>query len=303
MRRKQTNAFSAVFLNGNFSKEDWYIDSGASTHLTVNESWAINTRYGQKEEIIVANSNKLQVLCTGDVNIITKTDEFEYEVPIKGVLRVPELTSNLLSISQLLKNGNKREGIIHQKSNPYTPEQNGFCERRNRSIVEKARCLLFDAQLGKDFWTEATNTAVYLQNRIVASGLEGKTPYEIWTGSKPNLSHLRVFGSKVMVHIAKEKRQKWDKKSEQHILVGYPDGVKGYRVYNPRSKKITTSRDVIIIEPTDHSEVMLPLERSGQNTQITEENTIIEDKEDTDESDTTLFSDETYVPGCFFKKL
>lgn len=59
----------------------------------------------------------------------------------------------------------KKAGIVHQKSNP--PEQNGLCERMNRTVIEKARCLLFDAQLGKELWTEAINTAVYLQNRIV----------------------------------------------------------------------------------------------------------------------------------------
>lgn len=94
-----------------------------------------------------------------------------------------------------------KSGINHQKTNPYTPEQNGLCERMNRTIIEKARCLLFDAKLSKEFWAEAVNTAFYLQNRIVKAGLKNCTPYEVWTGSKPNLSHLRIFGSTVMKHI------------------------------------------------------------------------------------------------------
>lgn len=139
-------------------------------------------------------------------------------------------------------------GIIHQKTNPYSPEQNGLCERMNRTLIEKARCLLFDAGLDKEFWAEAINTAVYLQNRIVKSGLNHCTPFELWTGSKPNLSHLRIFGSTVMKHIPKEKRHKWDKKSEQTILVGYPEDIKGYRLYNPSTRAIVTSRDVIFIK-------------------------------------------------------
>lgn len=56
----------------------------------------------------------------------------------------------------------KKTGVIHQKSNPYTPEQNELFERMNRTLIEKARCILFDAKLGKEFWTEAIYTAVYL---------------------------------------------------------------------------------------------------------------------------------------------
>lgn len=142
----------------------------------------------------------------------------------------------------------KSEGIIHQKTNSYTPEQNGVCERANRTVVEKARCLLFDAKLEKKFWAEAANTAVYLKNRSPTAALKNMTPYEAWYGKKPDVSHIRVFGSPVMVHIPKEKRLKWDKKSEEHILVGFSENVKGYRIYNPRKKTITTSRDVVVME-------------------------------------------------------
>lgn len=121
----------------------------------------------------------------------------------------------------------KKAGIVHQKSNP--PEQNGLCERMNRTVIEKARCLLFDAKLGKELWAEAINTAVHLQNRIVKTGLNNRTPYELWMGAKPNLSHLKIFGSTLMKHVPKKKRRKWDKKAEQCILVGYPEDVKGYR--------------------------------------------------------------------------
>ncbi|GBP29747.1 Retrovirus-related Pol polyprotein from transposon TNT 1-94 [Eumeta japonica] len=77
----------------------------------------------------------------------------------------------------------KQQGIIHQRTNPYTPEQNGVCERMNRSLVEKARCLIFDASLHKKFWAEAMHTSVYLRNRSVVTGLNDMTPYEVWTGT------------------------------------------------------------------------------------------------------------------------
>lgn len=139
-------------------------------------------------------------------------------------------------------------GIVHQKTNTYTPEQNAISERMNRTLVERARCMLFDAGLDKKFWAEAVNTAVYLRNRSPASGLQDKTPFELWSNKKPDLSHIRIFGSQVMVHIPKEKRLKWDTKSKPHILVGYAENIKGYRIYDPEKRCVSVSRDVIIQE-------------------------------------------------------
>lgn len=446
--RTSSNAFSAVFLNGEFCKSDWYIDSGASVHLTANEEWLSNvSRELMIKEIVVANKDKVPVLCTGDVQITTKTHACEYDITVEGVLCVPKLTTNLLSVSQLISKGNKvsfnkygcqifnikgvlvatanllngvyklnmppdcssaavmvssevwhrrlghvnsqylnkmqdavqgltldnktdisksscvaccegkqsrlpfpkessrstellnivhtdlcgpmenrsiggskyfmlfiddfsrmtyiyflkskdealkcfqqykaevenqlnssikilrsdngkefcnskfdeflmSHGIIHHKTNPYTPEQNGVSERYNRSIVEKAKCLLFDAGLEKRFWAEAAHTAVYLLNRTVTTTLNYKTPFEMWTGRRPDVSHLRVFGSTIMVHVPKQKRLKWDRKSEKCILVGYSNDVKGYRIYNPKSNVITTSRDVIVLEKIETENVL-----------------------------------------------
>lgn len=113
-------------------------------------------------------------------------------------------------------------------------------------MVEKAKCLLFDANLDKKFWAEAVNTAIYLKNRCIATGLG--TPFELWTGKKPDVSHLRIFGSEAMVHVPKERRLKWDKKAKKGILVGYSEQVKGYRIYHPNSNTVVTSRDVVVME-------------------------------------------------------
>lgn len=94
--------------------------------------------------------------------------------------------------SQQMEDYLKSKGIIHQKTNPYTPEQNGLCERFNRTVVERARCLLFEAELNKSFWAEAVNTAVYLKNRSPASGLGEMTPFQKWTGIKLDLSHVAL---------------------------------------------------------------------------------------------------------------
>ncbi|GBP25141.1 Retrovirus-related Pol polyprotein from transposon TNT 1-94 [Eumeta japonica] len=148
----------------------------------------------------------------------------------------------------------KQCGIVHQKTNSYTPEQNGLCEGYNRSLVEKARCLLYDAQFEKFLWAEADNIAVFIKNRTPAAGLDqNTTPFEIWTGRKPNLSQLKIFASQVMVHIPKEKRRKWNKKAKKMLLVGYSENVKGYRLYDPTSHNVIVDRDVVVMENTDYS--------------------------------------------------
>uniref|UniRef100_A0AAG5DT47 Retrovirus-related Pol polyprotein from transposon TNT 1-94 n=1 Tax=Anopheles atroparvus TaxID=41427 RepID=A0AAG5DT47_ANOAO len=78
-------------------------------------------------------------------------------------------------------------GIHHETSAPYTPEQNGLAERMNRTIVEKARSMLCDANLPKRFWAEAVATASYVINRSPTMGLR-MTPHEAFTGRRPNLA-------------------------------------------------------------------------------------------------------------------
>jgi hypothetical protein len=73
----------------------------------------------------------------------------------------------------------------------------------NMTIMEKARCRLSGVELGQEFWVEAMGTTCYLVNRSPASTLDDKTPHEVWTGRKPSLTHLKVFGCDAYVHIPK----------------------------------------------------------------------------------------------------
>ncbi|KAH1021759.1 hypothetical protein HUJ04_011243 [Dendroctonus ponderosae] len=96
----EKNAFSAVFLSGNYSKENFYLDSGASNHMSPNESWIKNTSPSIISEIIVANKQKLQVKGSGNIEIITQSFGKCHEVSVENVLCVPELSTNLLSVSK-----------------------------------------------------------------------------------------------------------------------------------------------------------------------------------------------------------
>lgn len=142
----------------------------------------------------------------------------------------------------------RKAGIRHQTSNTYTPQQNGMAERMNRTLVEKSRCMIFDAGLSIKFWAEAVSTVVHIQNRSPTSGIVGKTPEEVWTGNVPDVSHFRIFGCKAMVHVPKEKRRKWDVKSKEMIFVGYCSETKGYRFIDPKTNACVKSRDVVFLE-------------------------------------------------------
>lgn len=147
-----------------------------------------------------------------------------------------------------IKNYLKLRGIIMQNTAPYTPEQNGKAERENRTIVESARTMLQARNLPVKLWAEAVNTAVYTLNQVVIKDKKKITPFEVWHKKKPELSHMRIFGSNAYAHINKQFRHKMDKKTKKLVLVGYQADSTNYRLWDPQTNKITISRDVIINE-------------------------------------------------------
>ncbi|XP_058765508.1 uncharacterized protein LOC131639000 [Vicia villosa] len=134
------------------------------------------------------------------------------------------------------------EGIVREVVPPYTPQQNGIAERKNRSIMNMVRSMLSGKSLPKELWGEAVSTATYLLNRCPTKKLEKLTPEEAWCGFKPNLSHLRVFGSVAYKHVPGQLRKKLDDKGEEMIFVGY-HSTGGYKLFDARNRKIQISRD------------------------------------------------------------
>lgn len=133
-----------------------------------------------------------------------------------------------------------------------TPEQNGVAERLNRTLLDKARTMVHDANLSKSFWSEALYTAVYTTNRSPTRAFRFdddrryKTPAELWSGKKPDISKLRIFGCTAYSHIPKEFRKKLDSKTTKLIMVGYAPN--GYRLWDGEKRKIVIARDVIFDE-------------------------------------------------------
>ena len=140
------------------------------------------------------------------------------------------------------------EGIHRQMTVPYTPQQNGVSERKNRTVMEMARSMLKDKNLPNKFWAEAVYTAVYLQNRLPTKAVNKRTPLKAWSGHRPSVSHLRIFGCICYIYVPSEKRHKLEGKAEKGIFLGYSSQSKGYRVYNPQNNKVQVSRDVVFDE-------------------------------------------------------
>lgn len=104
-------------------------------------------------------------------------------------------------------------------SAPYSAQQNGLAERMNRTIIEKVRCMLFEANMSKGFWAEAVHAAADIVNVLPNRTNGNRSPDEVWFGKKPNIEMFRVFGCKTMVMIPKEKRRKLDAKSIECIFL------------------------------------------------------------------------------------
>lgn len=148
----------------------------------------------------------------------------------------------------------KGTGIIHETTAPYSPDQNSVAECANRTLVERVKSTIAEFKLDKRLWMEIADAVIYPKNRSPTSAV-ATTPYELWHGSKPDLSHLRIIGSTAYVHIPKEKRIKLDVNTHKGILVGYGGGTNQYKVWDLTRKDVVVSRDVVFIEgkPVDQT--------------------------------------------------
>lgn len=139
-------------------------------------------------------------------------------------------------------------GIERHFTTPYTPQQNGVVERRNRTVVEMARSYLKEMNLQMELWGEAVRHSVFVLNRLPTRPLSDQTPYEAWTGLKPNIGHIRVFGCLTHMKIPNVDTTKLADRSMEVVNLGREPGMKGYRLYDPISKRVLVSRDVIFDE-------------------------------------------------------
>lgn len=155
-------------------------------------------------------------------------------------------------------------GIQRRLTAPHTPQQNGVAERKNRTLLDMARCMMIRSGVSPVFWAEAVMAANYIRNRCPTNSLEGKIPYELWSDRKVNINHLRVFGTKAFVVNKTVSRGKLEERSIEGSLVGYSEQTKGYRVYIPKTRKVIVSRDVRFINEADELVIASPNENFSE---------------------------------------
>jgi hypothetical protein len=110
------------------------------------------------------------------------------------------------------------------------------------------KALLNDQGLSMFLWVEAAMTAIYVQNKSPHCILKNMTPEEAFSGKKPIVENLRIFGCPVYSHIPKDKRNKLELSRKKGIFMGYSESSKAYRIYIPEQHKIEVSKDVTFNE-------------------------------------------------------
>ncbi|KAG9446373.1 hypothetical protein H6P81_012501 [Aristolochia fimbriata] len=287
-----SNSENALLLTCDVAVEEknnlWFLDIGCSNHMTGQRDFFTSLDNTVTTEVKFGNNSRIPVKGKGQIGIKAKDGSMQ---KISDVYYVLGLHSNLLSVGQLAEKGYnvriqggqctirdskqgliakefksyvekqsgkeiktlrtdqgtkyiagepyfKQCGILHQMTARYTPQQNGVAERKNRTIMEMA---------------EAVACAVYVLNRCPTKGLKNMTPYEAWNEHPPNVKHFRIFVSIAYAQVPKEVRKKLDDKSVKCVFIGYHNQIKGYKLYNPVTKKTLASRDVIFKEEEEWS--------------------------------------------------
>lgn len=185
----------------------------------------------------------------------------------------------------------RQKGIELLPCPPYVHELNGVAERYNRSAMDIARCLMREAKIHRRYWPEAIKTAAYLKNRTIANTVENKTPYEIFFRIKPNVEHLKIYGSRVFVRVPEALRKtKWDDKAQVGVLVGYNEN--SYRVL--LNNRIINARHVQVVEENTELICLEKLDDEKDKCLETQKTSDDTAKTDEDSDENFVDVDETY---------
>jgi transposase InsO family protein len=172
----------------------------------------------------------------------------EFELKVKKIRSDNGSEFKNLQVEEYLE----EEGVKHEFSAPYTPQQNGVVERKNWTLIDMARMMLREYKTPKRFWSEAMNTACHAINHLYLHRLLKKTSYELLTGNKPNGSYFRVFGSKCYILVKRHRHSKFTPKAAEWFLLGYDSNTKAYRVFNQSSGLVEVAI-VVVFDETNGS--------------------------------------------------
>jgi len=177
-----------------------------------------------------------------------------------------------------LKSYFSKKGIVHETTVPYCPQSNGSIEREMRTIKDTARAMLQHKNVPEFLWAEAVATSVYIHNRTLNKQSSEVTALEVIMKKKPNLSHLRVFGTEGFYHVPDQKRHTWTPKGRKCILVGYDGMSSNYKVYDPELRCTIVVRNVSFNELHSQERVKLEVSRHDDSKPENEIDTEPEDE-------------------------
>ncbi|RVX18946.1 Retrovirus-related Pol polyprotein from transposon TNT 1-94 [Vitis vinifera] len=271
----------------------WWIDSGATTHVTNLMQGFLTTRKPKESEkfLYMGNRLKVEVVAVGEKYFITFIDDlsrygYVYLMHEKSqaidifemfITEVERQLDKKIKIVRSDRGGEyygrydesgqnpgpfakflEKRGIRAQYTMPGTPQQNGVAERRNRTLMEMVRSMMSYSSVPISLWGEALKTAMYILNRVPSKAVP-KTPFELWTGRKPSLRHIHIWGCPAEARIYNPHEKKLDSRTISGYFIGYPDKSKGYRFYCP-------NHSVRIVE-TGNARFLENGEISGRNEQ------------------------------------
>nr|GEY30528.1 hypothetical protein [Tanacetum cinerariifolium] len=140
------------------------------------------------------------------------------------------------------------KGIKREFSVPRTPQQNGIAKMKNRTLTEAARTMLADSLLLIPFGAEAVNTTFYVQNRVLVTKPQNKTPYELLLSRTHSIGFMRPFGCPVTILNTLDPLGKFDGKVDEGFLVGYSVCSKAFRVFNSRTRIVQETLHINFLE-------------------------------------------------------
>ncbi|CAJ2672156.1 unnamed protein product [Trifolium pratense] len=209
--------------HGRGGDDQWYMDTGATSHMTANEGFSDRTTFNEIAHI---------------------TTQFEREIECFQCDNGKEYDNTSF------KNICEQNGMSFRFSCPHTSPQNGKAERKVRTINNIIRTLLAHASLPPSMWHHALQMTTYLHNILPNKKFSLQSPTKILYQKDPSYSHLRVFGCLCYPLIPSTSRHKLQPRSTPCIFLGYPSNHRGYKCYELSSRKIFISRHIFFEENT-----------------------------------------------------
>ncbi|MBW0504170.1 hypothetical protein O181_043885 [Austropuccinia psidii MF-1] len=157
-------------------------------------------------------------------------------------------------------------GYVHIMAPPETPQHNGFAERANRTILEKSRCLMSQANLPKHYWAEAVSTAVLLSNLSPTASRKNQSPHFLWTNTLPKLKQLRIFACRAVIHnLKRQYKGKMEPHRQPGILIGYDNNNTAYCIVQLSNSKVARRTNVLLTTVNGAPDTYIKARKSKNN--------------------------------------